>query len=128
MIKILNLKLTGLYAYYGINGMLNELYKISEIELEEDDDEEIEINYSNKTNANGVVLINIHKSKGLEYPICFFCDLTGGFNRVDIKESFLFDKDFGFITPYFSDAKDDTILKILYKHKYIKEDIRQQTL
>lgn len=28
MIKILNLKLTGLYAYYGINGMLNELYKI----------------------------------------------------------------------------------------------------
>ena len=28
MIKIINLKLTGLYAYYGINGMLNELYKI----------------------------------------------------------------------------------------------------
>ena len=89
-------------------------------------DEEIEINYSNKTNANGVVLINIHKSKGLEYPICFFCDLTGGFNRVDIKESFLFDKYFGFITPYFSDAKEDTILKILYKHKYIKEDISER--
>ena len=89
-------------------------------------DEEIEINYSNKTNANGVVLINIHKSKGLEYPICFFCDLTGGFNRTDIKESFLFDKYFGFITPYFSDAKEDTILKILYKHKYIKEDISER--
>lgn len=28
MIKIINLKLTGLYAYYGINGMLDELYKI----------------------------------------------------------------------------------------------------
>ena len=89
-------------------------------------DEEIEINYSNKTNANGVVLINIHKSKGLEYPICFFADLNGGFNRSDIKESFLFDKDFGFITPYFSEAKDDTILKILYKHKYIKEDISER--
>ena len=28
MIKIINLKLTGLYAYYGINGMLEELYII----------------------------------------------------------------------------------------------------
>ena len=27
-IKLLNKKLTGLYAYYGINGMLKELYKI----------------------------------------------------------------------------------------------------
>ena len=27
-IKLLNKKLIGLYAYYGINGMLNELYKI----------------------------------------------------------------------------------------------------
>ena len=27
-IKMLNKKLTGLYAYYGINGMLSELYKI----------------------------------------------------------------------------------------------------
>lgn len=27
-IKLLNKKLMGLYAYYGINGMLNELYKI----------------------------------------------------------------------------------------------------
>lgn len=28
IIKLLNKKLIGLYAYYGINGMLNELYKI----------------------------------------------------------------------------------------------------
>lgn len=28
IIKMLNLKLTGIYAYYGINGMLSELYKI----------------------------------------------------------------------------------------------------
>ncbi len=89
-------------------------------------DEEIEISYSNTTNSNGVILINIHKSKGLEYPICFFSDLVGGFNRTDIKESFLFDKDFGFITPYFSGEKEDTILKILYKHKYIKEDISER--
>lgn len=28
IIEMLNKKLTGLYAYYGINGMLQELYKI----------------------------------------------------------------------------------------------------
>ena len=28
IIEILNKKLTGLYAYYGINGILQELYKI----------------------------------------------------------------------------------------------------
>lgn len=89
-------------------------------------DKEIEINYSKNIGASGVVLINIHKSKGLEYPICFFADLTSKFNRVDVKDSFLFDKDFGFITPYYQEGKEDTILKILYKNKYIKEDISER--
>ena len=89
-------------------------------------DEEIEISYSNTTESNGVILINIHKSKGLEYPVCFFADLTAGFNRTDVKESFLFDESFGLITPYFAEAKEDNILKILYKHKYIKADISER--
>ena len=89
-------------------------------------DEEIEINYSKNVGSNGVVLINIHKSKGLEYPICFFADLTCNFNRRDIKESFLFDKDFGLITPFYQEGKKDTVLKILYKNKYIKEDTSER--
>lgn len=89
-------------------------------------DKDIEINYSNNAKSNGVILINIHKSKGLEYPICFFADLTAGFNRSDIKDTFLFDKDFGIITPYFKDVKESTILKTLYKNKYIKEDISEK--
>ena len=72
------------------------------------------------------MVINIHKSKGLEYPICFFADLTSKFNRVDAKDKFLFDNNYGLITPYFQECEDYTILKTLYKHNYIKEDISER--
>ena len=89
-------------------------------------DDEIEVDYTKNIGANGVILINIHKSKGLEYPICFFMDLTSKFNRVDIKDSFLFDNNFGFITPYFQNSEDFTFLKILYKNNYLKEDVSER--
>jgi ATP-dependent exoDNAse (exonuclease V) beta subunit len=45
---------------------------------------------------------------------------------MDIKETFLFDKSFGFITPYFDGRKTDTIDKLLYKNQYLKEDLSER--
>ena len=116
------------YVSEMISGLKDLNYNFSDIakHFEEIIDRKIEIPYENKTKNNGVILINIHKSKGLEYPICFFADLDSEFNRTDIKESFLFDKYFGLITPYYSDREESSILKILYKNKYIKEDVSER--
>ena len=116
------------YVANLINNLIDYNYDFSDIakHFELIIDDEIEVNYSKNSGSNGVVLINIHKSKGLEYPICFFADLTSKFNRVDAKDSFLFDNNFGFITPFYQGCEDYTILKTLYKNNYIKEDISER--
>ena len=46
-------------------------------------------------NANVVRIMTIHKSKGLEFPICFVAGLGGSFNRMDEKARVITDMDFG---------------------------------
>ena len=76
--------------------------------------------------ADAVRIMTIHKSKGLEYPICYFSGLYKEFNISDLKERFLIDKDFGIIVPYFNDGIASTIYKELLKEKYLKEEISEK--
>ena len=76
--------------------------------------------------SNTVKLMNIHKSKGLEFPICYFASLDRKFNTDDVKGDFLYDKKYGLIFPYFEDGLKDTILKTLYKETYTKEMISEK--
>ncbi len=39
--------------------------------------------------GSGVSIMSIHKSKGLEFPIVFLCDLAKPFNNMDLRESVL---------------------------------------
>ncbi len=48
-------------------------------------------------NIDSVKIINIHKSKGLEYPICYFPLLYGDFNRKDINKRVRVDSKYGII-------------------------------
>ena len=77
-------------------------------------------------NSNTVKLMNIHKSKGLEFPICYFASLDAKFNTDDTKGDFLYDKKYGLIIPYFEDGLRNTIVKTLYKNNYIKEMISEK--
>ena len=45
--------------------------------------------------ANVVKIMTIHKSKGLEFPICFVAGLGRQFNRKDTAESILMDENLG---------------------------------
>lgn len=47
-------------------------------------DNDVKYNISVK-NAPGVKIMNIHKSKGLEFPICYFLGLSSAFNKSDYK-------------------------------------------
>lgn len=47
-----------------------------------------------------VRLMTIHSSKGLEFPVVFIAGLSKQFNMMDIRKSYLLDKDFGFASKY----------------------------
>ena len=81
---------------------------------------------SNKESSNSVKIMTIHKSKGLEYSICYYAGLYKDFNIRDIQDNFLFDKKYGIVTPYFNNGIGDTIYKALIKENYIKEEISEK--
>ena len=44
---------------------------------------------------NGVRVLSIHKSKGLEYPVCFIADTARKFNDADLRGNLLLDSESG---------------------------------
>ncbi len=86
-----------------------------------------EIKYSKNTNdENSVKIMTIHKSKGLEYHVCYYTGLHSKFNISDLKEKFTYDNTYGIITPYYSNGQFNTIYKDLLKDKYMKEEIGEK--
>ena len=80
----------------------------------------------NKEESNSVKIMTIHKSKGLEYHICYFPGLTPKFNDSDIKEKFIYDNNLGIISPYFNEGIGNTFYRELFKENYEKEEISEK--
>lgn len=90
-------------------------------------DDGYEIKYSIGTdNTDSVKIMTIHKSKGLEYHICYFSGLYKSFNISDMKEAFTYSNKYGIITPYFLDGINTTIYKELLKDNYMNEEISEK--
>ena len=88
---------------------------------------DLEIKYSlNSKVDSSVNIMNIHKSKGLEFSICYFSGLKKKFNDEEIKSNFLFDDKYGIIIPVNNDGLENTILKKLFIKKYYKQDISEK--
>lgn len=94
--------------------------------LQEIKDKNTEIKYSeSKITSNSVKIMNIHKSKGLEFNICYFSGLYKEFNISDIKEKFLY-SNYGITTPYYKGEEKETFIKFLIKEKYMEEEISEK--
>ena len=90
-------------------------------------DNELDIRYKvNTKGTNAVKIMNIHKSKGLEFPICYFSGFYKTFNKDDLNSLFTFDTDYGIILPNITETIDDTFVSELYKMKSIKESISEK--
>ncbi len=90
-----------------------------------DDKYKIEVETQNAV-KNSVKIINIHKSKGLEYPICYYASMHHRFNRQDVNDRILYSNKYGIITPYFKEGIGTTFVKDLYRREYILEDISER--
>ena len=110
----------------NINSYGYDIYSFSEY-LNELVDKGYEIKYSLGTdNSNSVKIMTIHKSKGLEYHICYFSGLYKAFNISDLKDSFIYSNKYGIITPFFENGINTTIYKELLKDNYMKEEISEK--
>ncbi|MBR2713090.1 MAG: UvrD-helicase domain-containing protein [Bacilli bacterium] len=90
-------------------------------------DMKYEIKVSNNiSDSNSVKIMTIHKSKGLEYNICYYAGLYEKFNINEIKDRFIYDKKYGIITPYYKDGIGETIYKHLINLDYMKEEISER--
>ena len=86
-----------------------------------------DIKFSSKSeDSNSVRIMTIHKSKGLEYSICYYAGLYKDFNIQELKDRFMFDNTYGIITPYFNEGIGETVYKYLIKSKTIKEEISEK--
>ena len=80
----------------------------------------------NKGSKSAVKIMTIHASKGLEYPVCYYSGLSKKFNIDDLKNKFYYDKKYGIIIPYIDEKEEQTIIKVLLKNEYIKEEISEK--
>ena len=88
---------------------------------------ELDIKYKLNNDVSGSVkIMNIHKSKGLEFSVCYYSGLYKKFNIRDFNDRFMFDNKYGIITPYYKDGIGFVISKILAKDEYIKEEISEK--
>ena len=91
--------------------------------IENDED----IKYATYTKeGNSVKIMTIHKSKGLEYPICYFADLDHEFNTSELKDKFIVDKKYGLIVPSNLEEIDNSLLKEMYKYDFNREEVSEK--
>ncbi len=79
-----------------------------------------------KDESNSVKVMTIHKSKGLEFPVCYYIGLYKEFNFSDIKDRFIYSNNYGIIAPYYKNGIGKTIYIDLLKNDYIMDEISEK--
>ena len=80
----------------------------------------------NVSSGNCCQIMTIHKSKGLEFPICYFAGFSSRFNMSELNERILFDSKYGIVLPKVDYYYKDTILKMLSKKMVRREEISER--
>ena len=95
--------------------------------LEEIFDNDYDLKFSiNEATSNSCKVMTIHKSKGLEFPICYFAGFFGKFNTMELKEKIIYDNKYGLVVQKVDNSYKDTILKTLLKNTTKKEEISEK--
>ena len=97
--------------------------------IEEVLDKGLTIEYSSNTSVdNAVKIMNIHKSKGLEFSLCYFTGMHNEFTIKEINDKMLISDKGGIILPYINEEGNiaENILKDLYVDNFFKEEVSEK--
>ncbi len=108
------------YSYHEFAEYLRDI-------VNKENENSISFNTTQSEDINAVKIMTIHKSKGLQFKICYFPKLNVKFNRADLQGK-IFDNDYGMIIPSRIENRGlkDTMLKEIYKEHYIQEEISEK--
>lgn len=110
----------------NLSKMGYDCYRMMEF-LKEIAEKKYEIRFSQGLETeNSVSIMTIHKSKGLEFPICYYTGLFAKFNKADIKERITYDESIGFVIPTATNGLQNTIRKDLLRYYYQKQEIAEK--
>ena len=117
------------YIYNLVNDLEDEgntIYNFVEY-LDEIFDNEYDLKFnSNSETNNSVKTMTIHKSKGLEYYVCYYAGFSSLFNTRELNDKIIYDNKYGLVLSYVDNYYKETIIKTLLK-RYIKiEDISER--
>ena len=105
---------------YSLDNFIDYLMDMEELGLS--------VKYSlNTKDNNAVKIMNIHKSKGLEFSLCYFTGMHNKFTIRDISSKYLVTNKYGIILPYIKDNElCNTILRDLYTEDFYLEEISEK--
>ena len=78
------------------------------------------------SDSNSVTITNIHKSKGLEYKICYFSGFHKEFNLQDMKDKILYSNVYDLIMPSYNEGFSNTFIKTIFKEDNVKNEISEK--
>ena len=117
------------YLYNVFSELESNAYDIDDIiyYLDKVIEDSYDIKYDNSiVDSDSVRIMTIHKSKGLEFPVCYFADLENKFNMRDLTEKVIFSKDYGILVPQLGETYKKTIRNLLYVDNERKEEISER--
>lgn len=101
-------------GYGGISGFLRYMSQVDDGDIKTPD----------SSGGDSVKIMTMHKSKGLQFPVCIIADLASPINDGDARDSVIFDEQLGIAFRYFDSdngTKVDTLpRKLLSKKTHIK--------
>jgi len=107
----------------GFKGLFNFCRYIEKLHKYESDEGEV---VSINENANVVRIMTMHKSKGLEFPVCILAGLSKGINRMDERNEVIFHGRYGLGMNYV-----DRVRNVKYdclRKKFIASAIHKDSL
>lgn len=109
------------YERLQIHGLFGFLQYMKQLE-------KYEVDYGEGTDENSgqVRLMTIHKSKGLEFPVCFVAGLSKTFNRRDLTGSLLLHTDLGIGMEYRS--RELKVKRKTLKQRMVAEKMKAEEL
>ncbi len=103
----------------GISGFLRYMQLV--------DDRDVKT--ADSSGGDSVRIMTMHKSKGLQFPICIIADLASPINDSDARDSMVFDDEMGIAFRYYDSdtgVRVDTLARKLLSHRTHIKNIEEQ--